>query len=132
MSSQFKRAFMDDDMLDPEHLRDQIEIVHKQRGEYDPKTGEYGPDQEIVTWTGRGSIQPYIKESFSGSQPPTGGIDLAVNAFRIFLPYEALKPKETGFTIRSGNRYFQPKFPPMDPAGQHEYWIVLAVEVSRQ
>lgn len=131
MSGEFKRAFMDDDMLDPCHLKDLCEVITTEKGEYDPNTGEYGEDTEVVHWQGMGSIQPYIRVSSNAIQPPLGGISLAADAFQIFLPWEALDGRKPGYKVRSKGRYFEPSHAPLDPAGQHDYWLLIATEVSR-
>lgn len=120
-----------EDLLEPEHLKDPIEIVVETPGEYDPKTGEWGEPTEQVKWSGMGSIQPYIRMSHQAVQPPEGGIALAVDAFKIYLPFEALQRGQGGFRIKSGDRYFEPKHDALDPAGQHDYWVLIAAEVNR-
>jgi len=126
-----RRPLLEDDLLEPEHLKDFVEVVVEVPGEYDPKTGEWNDPTEQVTWSGMGSIQPYVRMSMTAVQEPVGGIALAVDAFKIYLPHEALQRGQGGFKIRSGTRYFEPKHDALDPGGQRDYWVVIAAELNR-
>lgn len=117
--------------LNPLHLYEPVEVIVRVKGEYDPRTGQYGDDTEEVLWHGFGSIQPYIRASLTAVQEPVGGIALAVDAFKIYLPYEALTGRTRTYRIRSNGRYFEPKGKPQDPGGRHAHWIIIAAEVDR-
>lgn len=126
-----RRPLLEDDFFESEHLKDHLEVVVDVPGEYDPDTGEWGEPTEKTTWSGMGSIQPYIRTSLTAVQPPTGGVALAIDAFKIYVPHEALERGQGKFKIRSGTRYFEPKHDPLDPGGQRDYWVVIAAELNR-
>ncbi len=126
-----RRPLLEDDILGAEDLKDPVEVIVEVRGVYDEEIGEWGDPTETVTWSGKGSIQPYVRMSSTAVQKPTGGIALAVDAFKVYLPYEALERGQGGFKIRSGTRYFEPKHDALDPGGQRDYWVVIVAEVNR-
>lgn len=117
--------------LNPEHTKDDVEVIVEVPGEYNPKTGEYDPPQEVVKWSGKGSIQPYVRASLTAVQEPVGGIALAIDAFKIYLPHEALERGAADYRIRSEGRYFEPKHDPLNVGGRRRHWVIIAAEVNR-
>lgn len=125
-----RRSMMRGD-LNPEHTKNFCEVVISKPGGYNPRTGDYEPPQEVVQWSGMGSIQPYVRASLNAVQEPVGGLALAIDAFKIYLPHEALDRDDKGYKIRSNGVYYEPKGAPQNVGGRRRHWLVMAGELDR-
>lgn len=108
--------------------KDQADIIAPGPDVYDPSTGESTPGPDVTLWSGRVSVQPYVRMSSSSVEAPVGGIAIAIDAFTVLVPFDAPIDGRTDFRIAVGTANYLPQHEPLDPGGQHNEWAVICTK----